>query len=763
MLRAGTPRPFAGVYEGRRVFITGHTGFKGGWLALWLSRLGARVAGYALAPPTTPSLFEAVALGELVTHTLGDVRDRSGLRAAMLRHEPEIVFHLAAQPLVRRSYEEPVETYETNVLGTVNLLEAARACPSLRAVVVVTSDKCYEDRESGRAYREDDALGGGDPYSSSKGCAELVTAAYRRSFFAAESAARVASVRAGNVIGGGDWADDRIVPDCVRALSSGQTVAVRNPEAVRPWQSVLDPLAGYLWLGRWLLTGSHGYERSLELRPQQWRGPDCAGGGRGRRAGVGRRGLAGDGRRRRRAARSRSTEARRRQGGGAARLARGLRCAARHRGGRALVQGVLRGRGAGGMLPRCHDDIDEYVAAARDLGLAWAVAGDAERRCGRRRAGGRRRERPAGPGRACATRSWLRSGATVTQACAPPPFEPGVSRVPYAGRVFDAEEMVNLVDSALEFWLSHGRYSQRFEAELAGFLGLKHCLFVNSGSSANLLAFMALTSDRLGERRVRRGDEVITVACGFPTTVAPMVQFGAVPVFVDVEPATANVAVGRLEAALSPRTRAVFLAHTLGNPFDVAAVLGFCRRHDLWLIEDNCDSLGARYDGRLTGGFGHMGTSSFYPPHQMTTGEGGAVYTDDDELHAILLSLRDWGRDCVCPSGVDDSCGRRFAGDFGTLPHGYDHKYVYSHFGFNLQGHRLAGGHRLRATRQAAGVRGGAAAQLRHPFAFACAARRASRAAASHGAQRAELVRLPADAARRRRRGGRPGELRRAT
>ena len=271
------------------------------------------------------------------------------------------------------------------------------------------------------------------------------------------------------------------------------------------------------------------------------------------------------------------------------------------------------------------------------------------------------------------------------QACAPLPFEPGVSRVPYAGRVFDAEEMVQLVDSALEFWLSYGRFSLQFEAELAGFLGLRHCLLVNSGSSANLLAFMALTSDRLGERRVKRGDEVITVACGFPTTVAPMVQFGAVPVFVDVEPATANVAVEQLDAALSSRTRAVFLAHPLGNPFAVAAVLGFCRRHDLWLIEDNCDSLGARYDGRFTGGFGHIGTSSFYPAHQMTMGEGGAVYTDDDELHAILLSLRDWGRDCVCPSGVDDSCGRRFAGDFGTLPHGYDHKYVYSHFGFNLK------------------------------------------------------------------------------
>ena len=264
-------------------------------------------------------------------------------------------------------------------------------------------------------------------------------------------------------------------------------------------------------------------------------------------------------------------------------------------------------------------------------------------------------------------------------------FEPGKSRVNYAGRVYGPEEMTNLVDAALEFWLTAGRYTRKFEEGLAEFLGIRRALFVNSGSSANLLAFMTLTSPLLGERRIRRGDEVITVAAGFPTTVAPIVQFGAIPVFVDVDPATANVDVSRLEPALSGRTRAVMLAHTLGNPFRVDAVKEFCEQHDLWLIEDNCDALGSKYAGRLTGTWGDLGTSSFYPPHHMTTGEGGAVYTDDPLLAKIALSLRDWGRDCCCASGEDNRCGRRFTGKFGTLPEGYDHKYVYNHFGYNLK------------------------------------------------------------------------------
>lgn len=264
-------------------------------------------------------------------------------------------------------------------------------------------------------------------------------------------------------------------------------------------------------------------------------------------------------------------------------------------------------------------------------------------------------------------------------------FAPGTSRVPYGGRVFDERELVSLVDSSLDFWLTYGRFSRQFEAGLAEYLGIKHALLVNSGSSANLLAFAALTSERLGGRRIVRGDEVITVAAGFPTTVAPIIQFGAVPVFVDVVLGTYNIDVNQLEAALSPRTKAVMLAHTLGNPFDIDAVRAFCEMHDLWLIEDNCDALGGDYRGRKTGTFGHVGTSSFYPPHHMTMGEGGAVYTDSDELAGILLSMRDWGRDCDCPSGKDNTCGKRFSQQFGTLPFGYDHKYVYSEFGFNLK------------------------------------------------------------------------------
>ena len=265
------------------------------------------------------------------------------------------------------------------------------------------------------------------------------------------------------------------------------------------------------------------------------------------------------------------------------------------------------------------------------------------------------------------------------------PFQPGRTRIRYAGRVFDERELCNLTDACLEFWLTGGRYAEKLEHGLAEYLGLPFALLVNSGSSANLLAFLALTSPLLGDRRIRRGDEVITVAAGFPTTVSPILQYGAIPVFVDVERSTANVDPSRLEGALSGRTRAVMLAHTLGNPFHLAAVKEFCDRHDLWLIEDNCDALGSRYDGRLTGTWGDIGTSSFYPPHHMTTGEGGAVYTADPLLHRILLSMRDWGRDCTCPPGVDNRCGKRFSGQFGTLPPGYDHKYVYRHFGCNLK------------------------------------------------------------------------------
>ena len=262
-------------------------------------------------------------------------------------------------------------------------------------------------------------------------------------------------------------------------------------------------------------------------------------------------------------------------------------------------------------------------------------------------------------------------------------------RISYAARVYDSKEMVNLVDSSLEFWLTSGRYTDQFEREFAKYMGVKYCSLVNSGSSANLVAFMTLTSPLLGERAIRRGDEVITVAAGFPTTVTPIIQYGAVPVFVDVTIPQYNIDVTMLEKALSPKTKAVMVAHTLGNPFDLLAVRNFCNKYDLWLVEDNCDALGSEYtiDGTtyLTGTVGDIGTSSFYPPHHMTMGEGGAVYTRNALLHKIIRSIRDWGRDCSCPSGMDNLCQHRFDRQYGELPFGYDHKYVYSHFGYNLK------------------------------------------------------------------------------
>ena len=297
------------------------------------------------------------------------------------------------------------------------------------------------------------------------------------------------------------------------------------------------------------------------------------------------------------------------------------------------------------------------------------------------------------------------------------PFIPGKSKVNYAGRVFDEKEMINLVDSSLDFWLTTGKYAERFEKEFADFLGVRYCSLVNSGSSANLLAFMALTSPKLGERSIKRGDEVITVAAGFPTTVAPIIQYGAVPVFVDITLPAYNIDCSQFENALSGKTKAVMLAHTLGNPFDIQTVKTFCDKHNLWLIEDNCDSLGSKYRGlegwrvrgsevsppvlqsssppvfqpsnppafQYTGTFGHIATSSFYPPHHITMGEGGAVYTNDIQLKQLIDSFRDWGRDCWCQSGKDDTCKKRFKWQLGELPFGYDHKYIYSHFGYNLK------------------------------------------------------------------------------
>ena len=267
-------------------------------------------------------------------------------------------------------------------------------------------------------------------------------------------------------------------------------------------------------------------------------------------------------------------------------------------------------------------------------------------------------------------------------------FIPG-NRVAYAARVFDDKEMQALTDATLDFWLTTGRFSDQFEREFSKWIGVKYVHLVNSGSSANLIAFMVLTAPELGERQIRPGDEVITVACGFPTTVTPILNYGAIPVFVDVSIPQYNIDVSALENAISKKTKAIMIAHTLGNPFNIKAIRAFCKKYTLWLIEDNCDALGSKYtiDGetKYTGTWGDVGTSSFYPPHHMTMGEGGCVYTDNPLLHSLILSYRDWGRDCICPSGHDNFCGHRFDGQFGELPEGYDHKYVYSHFGYNLK------------------------------------------------------------------------------
>lgn len=268
------------------------------------------------------------------------------------------------------------------------------------------------------------------------------------------------------------------------------------------------------------------------------------------------------------------------------------------------------------------------------------------------------------------------------------PFKAG-DRITYASRVYDEKEMMSLTDAMLDFWLTTGRFSDEFERTFAEWIGVKYAHLVNSGSSANLIAFSVLTAPELGARQIKRGDEVITVACGFPTTVTPVLQYGAVPVFVDVTVPQYNIDVTKLEEALSEKTKAVMIAHTLGNPFDLSAVKAFCDKHNLWLVEDNCDALGSQYTvngvTKFTGTWGDIGTSSFYPPHHMTMGEGGCVYTDNPVLNRLILSYRDWGRDCICPSGMDNFCKHRFDGTYGELPQGYDHKYVYSHFGYNLK------------------------------------------------------------------------------
>lgn len=273
----------------------------------------------------------------------------------------------------------------------------------------------------------------------------------------------------------------------------------------------------------------------------------------------------------------------------------------------------------------------------------------------------------------------------AAQALTPDPFLPGVTLVPPSGKLLDARELKNMVEASLDGWLTTGRFNVEFEKKLAAFIGVKHLITVNSGSSANLVAFSTLTSPKLGDRAIRQGDEVIGVAAGFPTTVNPIIQFGAVPVFVDVDRLTHNIDASKIEAAITPRTKAIMLAHSLGNPFNLDVVTELCKKYKLWLVEDCCDALGSTYRGKMVGTFGDIATLSFYPAHHITMGEGGAVFTNSDELKVIAESFRDWGRDCYCPPGKDNTCGKRFCWKLGDLPEGYDHKYTYSHLGYNLK------------------------------------------------------------------------------
>lgn len=264
-------------------------------------------------------------------------------------------------------------------------------------------------------------------------------------------------------------------------------------------------------------------------------------------------------------------------------------------------------------------------------------------------------------------------------------FIPGKSRVNYAGRVFDSQELVNAVEASLDFWLTEGRYSEEFSSKIAEFLEVEHVLLTNSGSSANLLAFSALTSEKLGDKRLKPGDEVISVAAGFPATVTPIIQYGLIPVFVDVQIPTYNIDVEMMRNAITPKTRCIFIAHTLGNPFNIDAVMQTAKEHDLWVIEDNCDAFGSEYKGKKTGSYAHLSTISFYPAHHITTGEGGAICTNDSQLAQLVRAFRDWGRDCYCAGGENNTCGKRFSQLFGNLPFGFDHKYVYSEIGYNLK------------------------------------------------------------------------------
>jgi CDP-4-dehydro-6-deoxyglucose reductase, E1 len=641
----------------KRVFVTGHTGFKGEWLMLDLAARGARIVSAALKPAMNPNLFTAARIESVGESRIVDIRNIDFVLQVVRETKPEIVFHLAVQPLVRRSYAQPIETFQINVMGTANVLEAVRRVGSARVIVVVTTDKCYENREWWWGYDEIDPLDGRDPYSASKAVAELVAGAYRSSYsppgdFEKHGIA-LAAARAGIVIGGGDWSEDRLIPEMVRAFTCGSPVVLRNPQAVCQWQHVLEPIEGYIGLAEKLWDEPAGFASGWNFGPEL---SDAIPVGEivklfaacwGNRA------------RWELDSTAQSHEA-------------GL-----------LRQDCSKATAELGWTPLLH--IQDAVRMTADWYHHFLNGSDDApyKRSGRLVP---RTPRICREGTAMTMtdpQQELRNriAALVAEyhglAFAPNPFVPGETPVPVFGRVFGAEEMQYLVDSSLEFWLTTGRYAAQFDRESSRFAGARDARLTNSGSSANLNAISALTSPSLSDRRLQPGAEVITLVAGFPTTVNPVIQNRLVSVFVDVVLPTYDVDVTQLDEALSDRTRAIFMAHTLGNPFNLEVVADFAERQDLWLIEDCCDALGSTYKGRAVGTFGDLATVSFYPAHHITSGEGGCVLTQRPALTKLVESFREWGRDCWCYPGCNNTCGKRFEWQLGTLPDGYDHKYTY--------------------------------------------------------------------------------------
>jgi|GEM_PF-21716 len=635
----------ASFFKGKRILVTGHTGFKGSWLWFILKEWGADVHGYALEPYTTDTLYKIFHHDKDPKSIIGDITDKNHLRDVLQQVNPEIVFHLAAQPILRESYDKPIETFHANTIGTLNLADELRQCPAVRSVVFITTDKVYENNDTFVPFRESDMLGGSDPYSASKACAELIVKAYRKSFFK-EKPVSIVTARAGNVIGGGDWSKDRIVPDIVRsAFQTKAAIELRQPHAIRPWQHVLEPLFGYLMLAK------RAYEQQHDL-PTAWNfGPESD-------HNIPVEQITREGYRILKAPFSWNV----------------VPDNKKHEHHFLTLDSTLAKQVLGWSPQLSFEETlnwtflwyKAYYDNADMIALTRLQLQQYEERVEKNRI-------------LHQIHTLIDEYHAVTSKPLP------THKVPITGKVYDAKELHHLVAASLEGWWTEGAWATKFEQLLAEFLGTKHAIIVNSGSSANLLAFGALCSPKLKDRRIKPGDEIITVAAGFPTTINPMVQYGAIPVFVDVELGHYNTTFQRILRAYSPKTKAIMIAHTLGNPYDVAQIAAFCKEKGLWFIEDNCDALGATYQGQKTGTFGDISTSSFYPAHHITTAEGGAVFTQHAQLAKIIRSLRDWGRDCWCATGKDDTCHMRYQWKLGNLPEGYDHKYIYSELGYNLK------------------------------------------------------------------------------